>query len=113
MPRYAEVEKTVFELAKAFDEEISIQRDTRFSAYAHALGVKAQNIVLKNAVPKIDVKGVVHCRDCVYATYIHNYATNETSIFRCGFHKTSLTDENGFCSWARSIREISNCIKEK
>lgn len=97
MTRYAEVEKTMFELEKAFDEEISIQRDTRFCAYANTLRVKAQSVLLKNAISETDVQEVKHgkwifengyitCSNCKCQPYkqsktidyynLHNYCPN-------------------------------------
>lgn len=43
---------------------------------------------------------VTKCRDCVFATYVHDSLTDKFTIFRCERMSKLLDDENSFCSWA-------------
>lgn len=51
--------------------------------------------------PTADVQEVTRCKDCVFATYIHDNQTNKFTIFRCEQTRKLLDDENSFCSWAK------------
>lgn len=96
MAKYIDIDKVVQKMQQVVDEH---KND---SDYANSIAVYAYETIIAalKKEPAADVQEVTRCKDCVFATYIHDNQTNEITIFRCERTSKLLDDENSFCSWA-------------